>query len=457
MNRIAAAITIAFVFLFFPYTSGVSYSAQINFTPSATTSVEYNDNIFLDPEDEESDYITSVEIGGQGEILWRTSGIQLGYQGSRFWYHDNDDENYWRQSANGNAWYDFSRNTRVEVRNTFLLTANPSDETDLIDAENPLSGRDVERDLNRQGGDEQLEKYYNNVTTAQLTHQFGERDNLYLGYSYSVLRNINADDTNTNEEHDISDISAGLAYWFNNQWGTETAGSFSNRNLTIDEDRDVYDGTGRLLYRFTRHFDVFLAYRHLYVDFKDEITETNYSVYQPEIGIFYQFEENSYARIGLGYYMQDKDSNDNPGVDDSDSDGFILNSEAYKAWPYRRGKVSILTLSGYEQDDSGSEDNGLNIYYEGRVDADYALLRRLTADAFFNYRWDDYPDEEEDRTDKTIITGVGLSYQPLTWLTSRLEYSFRDRDSDREDDEYTENRVLFSITITPSQSFRLLR
>ena len=421
--------------------------------PSVTASTEWNDNIFLDPDDEESDLITTVQGGLQSEVLWRTAGIQLGYQGSRTWYKDEEDQDYWRHFAAGNAWYEFSRNTRIEVRNTYLLTANPSDESDLRTEDAPLSGRDVERDDNRQG----LEKYYNNVTTATLSHRFGERDNVYASYSYSVLRNINASPENDNEEHDISGPSVGLAYWFTNQWGTELAGSYSNRNLEIDEDRDVYDGTGRLLYGFTRHFEGFLGYRHTYVDYKDEDINANYNVYNPEIGIFYQFEENSYARIGVGYLIQDKESNDNPDVDDSDAEGIIVSSEAYKAWPFRRGNVSILTLSGYDQDDTGSEDLGLNVYYKGRLNADYALFRRLTTDAFISYRWDDYPDEEESRTDKTLTAGAGFNYQPFTWLTSRLEYSFRDRDSDSDTDEYTENRVSFSITIAPERPFQPFR
>jgi hypothetical protein len=430
-----------------------SNAAQINFTPSITVSEEYNDNIFLDPEDEEDDFITTIGVGLQGEILWRTAGIQLNYAPSKSWYKDNDDQDFWRHLATGDVWYEFSRNTRIEVRNTYLRTANPSDESGLRNEDAPLSGRDVEQDLNRQG----LEKYYNNVTSAKLSHQFGERDNVYLGYSYSVQRNINASPDNTNQEHDISGPEAGLSYWFTNNWGTELNGSFSNRNLDPDDDREVYDGVGRVLYAFTRHFDGFLAYRHLDVDFDDEIDDTDYTVYQPEVGIFYQFDENSHVRIGLGYFIQDKDSTDNPGVDDSDSQGFILNSEAYRAWPFKRGNISILTLSGYDQDDTGSEDLGLNVYYQGRVEADYALLRRLTADAFVGYRWDDYPDAEESRTDKTAIAGAGLNYQPFAWLTSRLEYTFKDRDSDESEDEYTENRVFLSITIAPDQPFRLFR
>jgi hypothetical protein len=428
-------------------------AAQINFSPSAFSSVEYNDNIFLDPDNENSDYITRAGIGLRGEALWQKASVVLNYRPSYQWYKDESDRDYWRHEASGNARFDFTRNTRMDLRNTYLRTSNPSDESDFVDEDAPLDGRDVDRDLNRRG----LNKYYKNVATASLSHQFGERDNVYLAGRYSRLRNVNAPNTSNREEHDIYTPSAGLAYWFTHQWGTELNGEYSRRELKIDNDRDVYDGTARLLYRFTRHFDGFLSYRHTYVDYDDETTDSNYTVYRPGVGVFYQFSENSHARVGLGYYIQDKDSSDNPNVDDDDSQGFNVDSEIFKAWPFRRGNISLLTMSGYQQDDSGSQDNGFNIYYEGRVDADYALLRRLTTDAYIGYRIDDYPDQQPSRTDKTLRAGVGLAYQPLPWLTSRLDYTLTDRRSDENNDEYTVNRVSFTITISPELPIRLLR
>ena len=38
-----------------------------------------------------------------------------------------------------------------------------------------------------------------------------------------------------------------------------------------------------------------------------------------------------------------------------------------------------------------------------------------------------------------------------------LDYTFRDLSSDDDADEYTENRVIFSITLTPEQPYRLFR
>jgi hypothetical protein len=427
-------------------------AAQINFTPSAFSSVEYNDNIFLTPDNETDDYITKVGIGLRGEVLWQKASVVLNYKPSYQWYKDTSDRDYWRHEASGDARFDFTRNTRMELRNTYLRTSDPSDESDFVDEDAPLDGRDVDRDLNRRG----LDEYYQNVATARLEHRFGKRDNAYLGFRYSRLRDIDASATSNREENDIYTPSAGLAYWFRNQWGTELSGEYSHRDLKIDNNRDVYDGTGRLLYRFSRHFDGYLSYKHTYVDYDDETTDSNYTVYRPGVGVFYQFSENSHVRLGLGYYIQNTDSNDNPGVNDDDSQGFNVDSEIYKAWPFRRGNISLPATSGYRQDDTGSQDNGFNIYYQGRVNADYALLRRLTTDAYIGYRWDDYPDQQPSRTDKTLQAGVGLAYQPLPWLTSRLEYTLRDKHSDRNQDEYTENRVFFSITISPELPIRLL-
>jgi hypothetical protein len=451
MKKNLHTILIALIFLTAPLFAHIASSAQINFTPSMTASEEYNDNVELDPDNETSDYITTLGIGFEGEILWRTAGFQMAYEPSKVWYRDNDELDYWRHSASGNVWYNLGRNTQIEVRNTFLRTADPTDDSGLVDPDAPLGGSDIEQDLNRRG----VEKYYNNVTAATLSHQFGARDTIDLEYRYSVLRNINAETDSSREEHDISTIETNLSYWFSTQWGTEFNGSFSNRNLDPSEDREVYDGFGRVLYSFTRNFEGFVGYRQTFTDYEDEIADTDYTIYQPEIGILYKFGPNSYARVGLGYLIQDKDRSDNPEVDDSDSQGFILNSEVYREWSFRRGNIELLTLSGYEQADAASEDNGLNIYYQGRVDANYSLLRRLSANAFTEYRWDDFPDEEPSRTDKTFSAGAGFDYQPFAWMTARLEYEYLDRASDEEEDEYTQNRVVFTIILTPEQAFRL--
>ena len=105
-------------------------------------------------------------------------------------------------------------------------------------------------------------------------------------------------------------------------------------------------------------------------------------------------------------------------------------------------------------DDRGVEDLGLRRYASLSTRADYAFTRRFSGNANAGYLWEDYPDQEPDRTDHTLTAGVGLQYQALRWMFINLDYNFRDRSTDVDEDEYTENRVLFSITLRPEQPFR---
>ncbi len=427
--------------------ASVSFAAQFNFTPSVIVSEEYTDNLFRDPDDEEEDFITSTGVSLTGEVLWQTAGVELNYTPSYRKYADNTEFDGWRHSASFLAWKEYKRNTRFELRNTFLRTEDPADESDDIDVDDPLVGPAIESDRNRRG----REEYYTNSTEARVSHRFGADDQVFGGTRYRIFRDVNTPEDDESDDSDILEPFAGFAYWFSVRWGVEGDGSYSNRDFKDRNDREEFSGTARLLRRFTRHFDGFIEYNHTYLDFDEETDDSDYHVYAPTLGVRYQFEENAQIRIGAGYFIQDSDDGED------DEEGFFVNSEIFKTWPYRRGFVTLLGSSGYDQEDSGSEDLGLNIFYEGRVSAGYNFTTRFSGDIFGGYRYDDFPNEEPDRTDQTIKAGAGLNLLAFRWMNLRLEYNFDNVDSDDEDEEFTENSVLFTVTIAPTQPFRLNR
>jgi hypothetical protein len=296
------------------------------------------------------------------------------------------------------------------------------------------------------------------VATANFSHQYGERDSVYAGFEYRRLRQVEntarGGDDNDNNENDIYTPSAGIEYWFTPQWGFSLDGEYSRRDLKNDDDRKVVDGDFSLIRNFTRHLDGFIAYNHTYVTYDDEDENSDYQVYRPSLGIRWQLERNAYVRLGVGYYWQDVDNSDNPDVDDSNESGFLLDSEIFRRWDWQRASIDLRGLSGYRQDDTGAEDNGFNIYYDGRLSGQYDFLRRLRGNAFVGYRWSDFPDQENARTDKTLQAGAGIEWQPLEWMFWNLDYEIRDRESNRSEDEYTVNRVILSLTITPSLPLR---
>ncbi len=66
-----------------------------------------------------------------------------------------------------------------------------------------------------------------------------------------------------------------------------------------------------------------------------------------------------------------------------------------------------------------------------------------------------YPDENRD--DQTFNAGTGLDYLATRWMRLALAYDFQTQYSDDSNDEYTVNRVLFTVSLFPTQPFRINR
>ena len=141
-----------------------AYSAQLNFTPVMTVSEEYNDNIFLAPDNEEDDFITRVSLGGTLELLGRTAGAELTYLPAYEWYNDFDDFDGWTHDLLARTWYNFTANTTIELRNAFIRTRGSLEDAGFVGAtsDDPLVPPDIAPDPNRRG----LGEYYENATTA---------------------------------------------------------------------------------------------------------------------------------------------------------------------------------------------------------------------------------------------------------------------------------------------------
>jgi hypothetical protein len=261
-----------------------------------------------------------------------------------------------------------------------------------------------------------------------------------------MLREIDVPSDRDKNDNDVWEPFLGLTYWFNVRWGVELDGTYSNRSYENDDDREQYDSTYRLRRRFTRHLDGFVEYRNTVLDFDGN--RSDYVVHAPAAGIDYQLDENTSISLGGGYYIQDRDN-------DSNESGYFTDASILKRWPYRRGFVTLTGASGYDIDDEGEEDLGLNIYYRTTLAAGYDFTRRLSGNASISGQYNDYPDENRD--DQTINAGTGLNYLATRWMRLGLSYDFTKQFSDDSNDEYTVNRVLFTVNLFPTQPFRINR
>lgn len=419
------------------------YAAQVLFTPTLTLSEEYTDNLFLTPDNEVDDFITSAGLGLFGQVLWRTGGIELDYTPTYNKFADNTEFDYWRHAASFYVWKEIKRNTRLEFRNTYLRTNDPTDQTDAIDPDDPLLGTAIETDVNRRGRNE----YYTNAAEFRVTHQFGSNDSFYLAYLYSLLRDEDVVPGQRVDDNDIRTASGGIDISFTNRWTLELDAYHRDADFEAENDRVEYNGDIRILYNFDRNLSGFVAYRHTVLNY-DEDTDEDYQIYQPTIGFEKRFQNNARISIGVGYYFQNFDTSE-------DESSPIAEVEAYKRWDYRTVYFDILGTSGYEVDDAGVQDNGLRVYYDARVEFGYRFSPRVGSTLFASYRYDEYPNAVPDRVDNTFIGGAAIEWQILQWLSTELAYNYTKVTSDIDALEYDENSVLLTITLRPSSPYRL--
>jgi hypothetical protein len=441
LSRFILAAALAFLV---PVLSTVQlHAAQVLFTPELVLTQEYSDNIFLTPDNEEEDFISSAGLGLSFQFLGRTAGLELNYTPTFSSFADNSDLNYWRHEAGLRTWNDFTRNTRFEITNSYLETENPQDGSTLLITGDPFEAPIIGTDIFRRG----RTRYRTNIAQARLSHQFGANDNVHVGLRHEYLEDI---DTFAGiPVNDYTNIQpfAGFTYGFAHNWSLQTEGYYSSRDYTDRNDREEYTGFVRMLYALSRSLDTFVEYRHTRLDFEQD-TDNDFQIYSPSAGFRYQFQENAHILLGAGYYIQDIDNRDDR------NEGWLANSEIFKRWAFRSGYVDLTGTSGYTLTDTGTADEGLTIFYQARLALEHNFTNRFSANAYAAYRYNDYPEQQPNLSDQILNAGAGLRYQALQWMSVGLSYTFRDFSSDAPQREYTENRAMLSITMRPASPYR---
>jgi predicted porin len=418
------------------------FSAQFNFTPRATVTEEYNDNILLDRKDKKDDFITTVSAGFTAELLGQTAGVKLDYDPGYSFYADNNQYDNWEHRALLSLWNDFSRATRLELANYFLYSEDPLADDDV---ESERGDVVVEGDPTRRRN---RETYYRNYATARLRHQFGAENSVYGQFVFGLLEN----DDPTDEDSQEYSPSVGLTYWFTSWTGIESDVEYTRGLYDGDSSSDFNQGTGRLRLnqRVSTRFGVFGEYKHVLREFDsspDDGGENDYMVYAPSAGFFYEFDRTLRASLGAGYYYQQI-------KDDDDEQGPFINAEINKLWDFQRWNIRARGTSGIDSQDFEAENRGFERFGQAELLGRYDFTRQLFADASVRYRYSDYINSEDDIVDHRYGAEVGIGYNVFRWMLLRLSYAFNKLDSQNTLDDYEENRVWLQVTLQPDQPWR---
>jgi len=428
-----------------------AFSAQFLFTPRASVSETYTDNLFLTEDDKEDDFITDVSAGFTAQLLGRTSGMELAFDPGYAFYQEFSENDTWRLPANLRAWVQPSRASRLEFTDNFLRTEDPitRDQLEVQDGGVEETGDTTVR--------REREPYYRNTARINYTQQLGEEDRFYAGASYGLLRN----DSDFEEDNDNYRLNAGLNYWFTQRFGGEflgeyTRGEYTQQSGFVGEGSSDFDnwlGTLRFRGRMTRHFSLFFQYGQTMRNFTSG-DDNDYVVYAPSAGFDYNISEDTFLSLGLGYYYQEIENETN-------QENPFINGQISKSWTYQRGNINLAGLAGLTQNDFGAQNQGFQQFGTIRASGLYNFTPRIVGDTDANYRYSFTPGQstdiadEDDQTDHRAQFNAGLAFLPTRWMNIRLGYTLNYYNTDEDNaDDYHENRVLLTITLQPDQPWR---
>ncbi len=431
-----------------------SYSASVTLSPQFSSKATYTDNLFLSEEDEIDEFITTISVGLKASILEKTRGLEFSYRPEYSIYDKYDDKNTLRHDAALIAWNDFDKYTRLQFVNRFLLTEDPLGEDDLVRDDQIVVPGDYTNRTSR-------EKYYRNTSILSFTRRFGKNDLFRAGFIYSFLEN----DDPTVDDNRRYEPSAGLTYMFADNYGLDASGAYTrgkfdkNSQLedTVSDDFENWRGAFRVIGLLTKHSTWFVEYNHTYRDYDEEretLSNRDYQLYHPLAGYEYEHKDDLRASIAFGYFYQDVDGGEN-------RDGLSVTTDIRKDWRFKRGLVGFRANSGLDQDEFSAQRIGLRHYVSLGVSALYHFYKELSGGIFGEGRYSDAIGDGDSSVEEQVrySAGAGLTYNAFRWMALDLSYRFSRFDSDSDDesdgDEYTENRVVFSITLRPDSPWRM--
>jgi hypothetical protein len=423
--------------------------------PTLTITEEYNDNYFQ-TESGEEEWVTTYGLGFTMGFLNQTNQIYLSYTPEYRDFKNLDDRDGLDHNANLDATFRPTRHTTIEADlgydghdgnqdgESWAHNAGLSMETQLSKSLSFDVSHSYTKEFDQQSRTGTYTEHETNLSRLNIRKEFGAMDAFGFGFTHEMDEyKLQNPDENTRYEPTFF-----FNYWLSRVDAIETNLAYEKTDFEMASEEDINTWSGNLRYRrrFNRHFDGYINYRH-YLSQRDS---GDHQIFHPSAGIDWEVTQDSGISLGLGVMFHQWD-NEN----DDDAKPFI-DFDAYKVFNFsRRGALSITGSSGYEETGDEAESLGFRTYYEVGGQLDYRFTEEFSSNLTASYRIEDFEEDDIDRKDQTTEIGVGLTWIPTRWLQFSLNGSHINFDSDdAQRNDYTENRIFFSITLTPEEPIR---
>ena len=408
--------------------SPATHPYHIEVLPTITVGGTYHDNVNLDRENKKSGYTTTVSPGIALNIDSGKSGLNLDYSATWVKYYKYSGNDTIRQNGSLHFWKGFGKNLRFDLYESYLKSDQTTEETfDEPFGETPRfrNTRDT---------------YQRNDASASLDYKFGPRDNILIGYNYSLLDN---DDPSLDDNTSRGPFGE-FSYWFNVNNGIELSYLFErveyNRKdgSPTSTDLESHNASARYLHSFNRRTTAYLYYGLTETDYKGP--GDDHVVHDGGIGVDHNLSKNTTLSLEVGYYRKINDTADN------EWGGTYAASLSHR---FRRGSISLNAIKSWDDDYLSPSPQGFTNYWQVGGTLAYTLLENLGARAGISYRNDKYETGIESHTYQGTC---GLRLDFLRWYYADLGYTYLNRKGDDPDNEYTDNAII--LTFSASRPFR---
>jgi opacity protein-like surface antigen len=223
-----------------------------------------------------------------------------------------------------------------------------------------------------------------------------------------------------------------------------------HKSWQVDPELDNYTqnevGFG-LFYRFLPLTSVLVEYGYTNINNKDMgLPSTDSDTQRLWLGLTWEATSKITGEIKGGF----TDRNYDGDIDDFNGFGMKVDIK------YQLTSYTTIGLNGFRRpvDTAVTEEEGVyGPYYVstgGTLSVDHKLTHKISANAHVSYINDHYEEKGiygKKREDDRIGFGVGINYQVQDWLGCGVSYSYVDKDSDVEIEDYRTNIIAGKISL----------
>ncbi|HMB47645.1 MAG TPA: outer membrane beta-barrel protein [Afifellaceae bacterium] len=358
--------------------------------PSLTLGTEYNDNIYSEEHNRTGDVIFTVTPQVSLQSDWNNHALGIEASATIFRYADKTEEDVEDYSVAANGRYDVLRNTAINSGLGFSQEHEDRGSPDDVDGREPTVYHVV-------GGQLGLSHRFNRVWTDVV------QDTRYLNYNDTPAQgggNIN------NDDRDRMEFNTRLRVGYD-----------------FHPDASAFLQTGFNAERYDQRRD-------------DQGFKRDSYSYSVDVGTSFDLTGVIFGEVFAGVQQQ--------FYEDSEFGNSRVRPSFGAGIDWNATRLTTVTFDSSSSFEETTVSDASSVWaWDNSVGVNHELLRNVILDSGFGYRREDYLNTS--RVDNVIDFSFGATYMMNRYIHLSADYTFQDRSSDADGQDYTENIVGINV------------